>query len=167
MNSTPDPTVSRTERVFHASVAVLLAGVFVASFWPNDFAHEPTTFSADAGRSMCLLRRLVGVPCLTCGMTRSFWALGRADVAAAVRFHPLGPAVFAIFALVLVRSARIAVAGRTWLRGTARVLVWTIPVLAAATLVIWIVRAIPFFTDGVAAEAWRNSLMGQFIELIK
>lgn len=48
----------------------------------------------------CPLLALTGVPCLFCGMTRSFTAMGSLDVGQAVTFHPLGPALFIITILV-------------------------------------------------------------------
>jgi hypothetical protein len=42
----------------------------------------------------CLVHQLTGLPCPTCGLTRSFAAMAGGDVARALRFHPLGPALF-------------------------------------------------------------------------
>jgi hypothetical protein len=56
---------------------------------------------------LCPLLELTGIPCLLCGMTRSFLSMGRLDWNAAFVFHPLGPALFIILvalALVLVVS---------------------------------------------------------------
>lgn len=48
---------------------------------------------ADSAPPFCLVRLLLDLPCPGCGMTRALQALARGDLAAAVRFHPLAPAL--------------------------------------------------------------------------
>jgi len=43
---------------------------------------------------LCLWRRLLGLNCPGCGMTRSFVSLAHGDLAGAWRFHIAGPALF-------------------------------------------------------------------------
>lgn len=43
----------------------------------------------------CMLYETFKVKCALCGLTRSFCALAHGDFFAGVRFHPLGPALFA------------------------------------------------------------------------
>ena len=43
----------------------------------------------------CMLYETFGVKCALCGLTRSFCALAHGDFLAGVRFHPLGPVLFA------------------------------------------------------------------------
>ena len=159
-------TVSRTDRVFHGIVAGLVAAVFLASVLQADRWNlgRLSPIGGD-GATTCLLRRLTGLPCATCGMTRSFCAVGRGAFGEAFRLHPLGPVLFGILAVVFVRSVGIAVVGRRWLDGTARMLVWSIPVLLAATLSLWVVRLAMLFASGAAGEAWRASLLGRLIVL--
>jgi len=160
----PARTVPRSDRVFHGLVAVSLAGMFAASLWPADVSAMPETFSVPHDEdSICMLRRMTGMPCPTCGVTRSFRALGQGALAAAVRFHPLGPVYFAMLAVVMVRSAGIAVRGRRWLDGTARVLVWSLVLLAPATLAVYAVRMWLFFASGTGAAAWAASPMGRLL----
>jgi hypothetical protein len=47
----------------------------------------------------CMLYETFGVKCALCGLTRSFCALAHSDFSAGVRFHPLGPALFAFVCL--------------------------------------------------------------------
>jgi hypothetical protein len=54
------------------------------------------------GPVLCPFRRLTGLPCPGCGMTRSFVALAHGDVGASFSFHPLGPLMMAIFVVALV-----------------------------------------------------------------
>lgn len=42
----------------------------------------------------CLFRRLTGLPCLLCGMTRSFAACSHGRLAEAFRYHLLGPPLY-------------------------------------------------------------------------
>jgi hypothetical protein len=41
---------------------------------------------------------LTGIPCLLCGMTRSFLAMGSLDIRQAFLFHPLGPFLYILLA---------------------------------------------------------------------
>jgi len=164
----PARTVRRGDRVFHGLVAAVLAAVFIGSLWPVDVSSMPATFSVPAGdeRSLCMLRHLSGMPCPTCGVSRSLRAIGQGEVAAAVRFHPLGPVYYGLLLVVLVRSAGVALRGRTWLERTARVLVGCIPLLAAVTVVVYAVRMWLFFASGAGAEAWGASPLGRLLSAL-
>jgi len=163
----PNRAVRRADRIFHGIVAAGLAAMFAGSMRPMDLAALPPTFGASAGgNSICVLWRTTHMPCPTCGITRSFYALGHGAPGAAVAFHPLGPVFYALLAVVMVRSAGVALRGRTWLDRTARVLVWSIPVLAVATLVTYAVQMTLFFAGGTGAEAFRTSPLGRLIALL-
>jgi Protein of unknown function (DUF2752) len=45
----------------------------------------------------CPLRSLTGIPCPTCGMTRSFVAIAQGNFDAAIKYHLFGPAIFLLF----------------------------------------------------------------------
>ena len=49
----------------------------------------------------CLFRSLTGIPCPTCGVTRSFAALTRLDFAESFYYHPLTILILALLYLVL------------------------------------------------------------------
>jgi hypothetical protein len=50
----------------------------------------------------CPIRHLTGIPCPTCGMTRSFMAIARGDWQQAISMHLFGPVLFlALFVAVL------------------------------------------------------------------
>jgi hypothetical protein len=157
-------TIRRPDRIGHAIVAAGLAAMFAASFAGVDrLKFAPLPLTGDGVSSICLLKRLTGVPCPTCGMTRSFCSIGRGEFAAAVRFHPLGPLLYVMFAVAMVRSLAIAVSGRRWLGRAARFLILSIPVLILVGLVVWIVRLGFFFASGEGSAAWRESLLGRLL----
>jgi hypothetical protein len=167
MDAAPRQTVAPTDRWLHAAAAGLLAAVFAASVLGADRWQVPgLPASPDGGTALCMGRMLTGLPCPTCGMTRSFCALGRADLAEAVRRHSLGPLLYAAFAVMMVRSAAIAVSGRRWLDGTARVFIRALPLVAAAAVVVWVVRIAGMVADGEAGAAWGASPLRHLISLL-
>ena len=160
--------LSHGGRVGHALAACLLLAVFAASFLGVDRWKLPALSPLGGdGSTTCLLRSATGLPCATCGMTRSFCAIGRGDLGAAFAQHPLGPVLYGFFALVMLRSAAVAVTGRQVVRWSGRVLLWMGAALAAAILVLWVVHLGQMIGNGEAAEAWRASALGQLIEHLK
>ncbi|MHB1465024.1 MAG: DUF2752 domain-containing protein [Thermoleophilia bacterium] len=62
---------------------------------------------------LCPFFAITGIPCLFCGITRSFLAMGRFDFVSAFVFHPLGPAIFlALIAVALVMAVTLATGWR-------------------------------------------------------
>jgi len=51
------------------------------------------TPSDDVRYSICLWRRLLGIPCPGCGMTRAFAHLAKGEWRAALAVHPLSPLI--------------------------------------------------------------------------
>ncbi|CAN5726497.1 hypothetical protein BH23CHL7_BH23CHL7_09300 [soil metagenome] len=71
-----------------------VAGVLVAALMPERMARE--------GTPLCLFRRATGLPCPSCGMTRSWNAAARLRLRDSVRFHPFGlPALGATLFIAL------------------------------------------------------------------
>lgn len=54
---------------------------------------------------VCPLRHWTGIPCPTCGMTRSFLAIARGDFTEAVTQHLFGPILFAGFLVAVFHVA--------------------------------------------------------------
>jgi hypothetical protein len=157
--------LSRSGRIGHALAAGFLLAVFAASFLGVDRWSLPgISLIGGEGSTTCLLRRATGLPCATCGMTRSFCAIGRGDLGAAFAQHPLGPILYAFSVLVMLRSAAVAVTGRRILPQAGRVFLWMAAVLVAVILVVWVVCLCEMVVSGEAAEAWRASLLGQLIQ---
>jgi hypothetical protein len=80
----------------------LLSGLLVL------FIVPPANLPAPA----CAFHSITGHSCLTCGMTRSLHAILHGNMAASVRYHPFGPAVFLCLGLSLGVFIVEAVSGR-------------------------------------------------------
>ncbi len=63
----------------------------------------------------CLFRRLTGLPCLLCGMTRSFAATSHGRWEEAFRMHLLGPPLFMLVAAATVLLALERASSRRFL----------------------------------------------------
>jgi len=86
--------------------------------------------------SPCVFRELTGHSCLTCGLTRSLHAVAHGDVIASLRFHLLGPLLFAGVALSSALWSFQGLSGRTARRKAyARIGAYSLSMLA----VLWIV----------------------------
>ena len=78
----------------------LLTGAVAATAWLA-IGHLP--LPQGAAFTVCALRRVAGISCPGCGMTRALGALARGDLAAAVVLHPLAiPLVLEAAALWLL-----------------------------------------------------------------
>jgi hypothetical protein len=69
------------------------------------------------GPVLCLFRRITGRPCPSCGLTRSWQALGHGRLGDSIAFHPLGPlTVIAALWLAIDGGAerRLERAGPRW-----------------------------------------------------
>jgi hypothetical protein len=60
----------------------------------------------------CAFHTVTGHSCLTCGMTRSLHAISRADLAASLRYHIMGPIVFLGILLGFTIFAAEAISGK-------------------------------------------------------
>ena len=105
-----------------------LAGLAILHVW------VPST---DAAGAICLSRRLFHLPCPGCGMTRALAHLAKGEWSAAVRDHPLAPALalegllgWAIWGVALARPLRLPLRLETLLLAN-----------AAALLALWLGRA--------------------------
>lgn len=61
---------------------------------------------------ICVFKRVTGIPCAGCGLTRAFVQLGHGELHAALAFHPLAPFVFAWVALKLIEAAIFSATGK-------------------------------------------------------
>lgn len=77
-----------------AVLAAVVLGL-LESLWPR--------FQVDALPVACAFRRTTGYPCPGCGLTRSWVALGRGDLASSLAYHRLGWLVMLWTALQVLR----------------------------------------------------------------
>jgi Protein of unknown function (DUF2752) len=85
------PQNRSTFRSWALAGLVGLAGAVVLHFWVP---------LPGAQHSFCFVRRLTGIPCPGCGMSRAFAHLAKGEWAAAARDHPLAYLLAAEAALV-------------------------------------------------------------------
>ncbi|MEZ5216028.1 MAG: DUF2752 domain-containing protein [Ilumatobacteraceae bacterium] len=83
------------------------------------------------GPVLCPIRRVTGLPCPTCGMTRSVLALVRGDLVASVAAHPAGPILAVGLPLI-----RLSPRARAWARAR-----WEQPAVRATIAGAWIAFA--------------------------
>jgi hypothetical protein len=91
--------------------------------------------------SICTFKRLLGVDCPGCGLTRSFISLAHGDVRSAWKFNPAGPLFFAIVLFQLPYRALQIWRLRRGLQELRLVALdaWCLWLLAAALMAQWIV----------------------------
>ena len=89
-------------RALDLGLAAFAAAVLVASAVLRPLGDQIAWPGGGALGVVCPFRRLVGLDCPFCGLTRSFVALAHGDAGAAFRFHPAGPVLFAALAIGLV-----------------------------------------------------------------
>ncbi len=95
------------------TIFLLLSGAFAASV----LLPLPRGANGQIGHlpSFCLFYHLTGLPCPGCGLTRSFVCLGHGRLWESLHWHPLGPAIFLLFALLWLRCGVFWISGRTLL----------------------------------------------------
>jgi hypothetical protein len=89
----------------------------------------------------CLFKAITHLPCLACGLTRSFVQTAHGHLTAAFEFHLLGPLLFGLTAISAIYLA-VAVASGYRVRvafapGTRRIAAWSV---LALFVVCWIIK---------------------------
>jgi hypothetical protein len=89
----------------------------------------------------CIFHRVTGLPCLFCGMTRSFAAMAHLELGAAFAYHLLGPVFFAAVIAAGAGAAYSLLTGwrwrLSWDKRTRKTAAWLFLGLLVAT---WIAR---------------------------
>ena len=127
------PETFRTVLWRHLPGAVLAGGLLLAAFMLRIGAQP---------RRVCLFLRLTGRPCLSCGWTRGFIALGAGDWRAALTDCPLTALLFALTALVFAWHAAALLLGvvlerGAWLRLDGRRGRWLLVAAGTLALLNW------------------------------
>lgn len=103
-------------------------------------------------RSVCLFTNLFGLPCPTCGMTRSQVALLRLDVVSSFRYHPLFfmPPLICLLALLGQLTNKI------------------ITILITLLITVWMIRLILMFPNHISPMAFNEqALITRIIHTIR
>jgi hypothetical protein len=155
--SAPSPIAFIREHRGEATLLAIITAILIASvLWhPSD----------DGGIVLCAFRQLTGLPCMGCGLTRSFCALAKGDVWRAFAFHTLGPALFAAACVYWVRGVayfagyRAAVA-----RVDGAVHGWHLPLVALVLLVVvWVVALVTLGIEGHLGTLVRQGLLYRIV----
>ena len=129
--------VAATERRDGAGLAALLSG------WLGYTAAYPALHSLHATLPTCPFYALTGHPCPFCGGTRSYAAMWHGDVAAAVRYYPLGPVLFVLTFFALAYAVWAAARRRS-----------VLPALPP-----WLWRGLLSIAIGALAVSWTLKLV--------
>ncbi len=81
----------------HALLLTLALGVVVAAALMSPSSEALSFFGAEVP-VMCGFRRITGMPCMGCGMTRSFTYMAHGQVRQAFEMNLIGPFFFAVVA---------------------------------------------------------------------
>jgi len=97
---------------------------------------------------ICTFRRITGLPCPSCGMTRAFICLGHGDIRGALKNNLSSPVIYAAFCITLLISVVQIVTGREILKK-----VWfkirypILPIILLLMLVSWIFNLVQHFSS--------------------
>lgn len=133
-------------------LAVLTAVLVASVLWrPAD----------DGGFILCAFRRLTGIPCMGCGLTRSFCAIAKGEVGRAAGFHPLGPALFVAAVVYWARGlAAVSGLGERVAACDRAVVLLRLPLVAIVALtVVWILQLLLLGLDGRLAGLTHDGLL--------
>jgi hypothetical protein len=97
-------TLSRQGRFIRWGVLGLSAAPLAGSYWYSQGYRLPFLG--------CPIRHLTGIPCPTCGMTRSFMAIAQGDWNQAVTHHLFGPVLFVGLAIAAAHILAELIIGR-------------------------------------------------------
>lgn len=125
-------------------IALCLGAIGVAWLLP---AAPPGGALSVAGNTLpdaCGLKRIAGIPCPGCGLTRSWVAALEGDFAGSVAFHPVGWLVL-LYAGAQAARHLLWLGVVPWRAGVDRIGVWLdrgLVVVLAVLLVVWLPRIV-------------------------
>lgn len=98
----------------------------------------------------CPLFALTGIPCLMCGITRSFLAMGHLQLSQAFIFHPLGP-FFYLALLALAAVLGLSLVSRRQLRAGFSARLWRRLIVSGSALLVaaWLVKLVVWHQAGL------------------
>jgi hypothetical protein len=144
--SQADHVSPRPSTGIHWLILTLATGVVAASFvlQVSDKQSVVVPLVEQPFPGVCTFKRIVGVDCPGCGMTRSFVSLAHGQWALAWQFNPVGFLFFPVVAFQIpyriLQLVRIRRGQREWsLVGIDQ---WVLVIIAFALLVQWIVAIV-------------------------
>lgn len=93
------PAGLKRDRRFSRESQLLTGGMIILA---ASFLYTYVEGVAGAITPGCLFKRVTGLPCLLCGMTRSMAATAHGHLGDAFRFHLLGPPLFVLVVAVTI-----------------------------------------------------------------
>ncbi|OLP19876.1 hypothetical protein BST81_03280 [Leptolyngbya sp. 'hensonii'] len=116
---------------------------------------------------VCPIRHLTGIPCPTCGMTRSFMAIARGDLPQAVTEHLLGPVLFIVFLLAIVHVLLELGTGRNFQAPYLRILGDRVFQVSTLSVILgyYSIRLVHLASTGELMAALIQSPLGQLAHL--
>ncbi len=100
---------------------------------------------------LCIFRRVTGLPCPSCGMTRAYISLFKGDIANAFFMHPLFPLVPVIAVLLIVSRYKEKHFTKTYIA------------IGIAFLIVYIIRMIFLFPHTPPFDFEFSSLLGRIL----
>lgn len=89
----PARAIQRADLLLDVFVLFMTAGIVVASIILTPGDHAVSLMGVELPPT-CTFKRLTGMDCFGCGLTRSFTYMGHGEVRHALSRHMLGPALF-------------------------------------------------------------------------
>jgi hypothetical protein len=108
---------------------------------------------------LCLFRRILGIPCPGCGMTRAYLSLLRLDITSAFFYHPLFLCVPSVCAVILLRNRNF------FQKLYQSPIFWTI--LVILFLGVYIVRMLTLFPNTPPMDYNANSVLFRLFSALK
>ena len=106
-------------------------------------------FAMFSDPGLCIFRRVTGIPCPSCGMTRSFISLFSGDIASAFFMHPLFWLVPVIFGLLVYSYYKKVNFTKIYI------------IIAVIFIVVYIARMILYFPHTYPMDYDHTSLIGR------
>jgi len=138
-DSRPSASLSATgsDAVCHVGVLVFCGAILACSALLTH-SEEGLSLAGCRWPLTCWLHETLGIKCALCGLSRSFCALGHGDLGAALHFHRLGPAVFALVCLeVPYRLGALAIRPRRMSPWLNRLHIGLVALVGVAVLANW------------------------------
>jgi hypothetical protein len=129
----PPRLLAAAERIARIRTSGVLTALLAAGVFVNPSRPLPI--------DVCLLKRLTGLPCPTCGLTRAVCYALQGDWAASLGFHPAGIlVVISLVGWVSWMSMEVWLGQALWLSGRQTVAKLAGAAIALISVVGWIAR---------------------------